>query len=157
MNKRSLSPVSLTDIISAETTSLNCEVQSWEEAVIIAGKLLHEGGYVEERYIPAMVQTVRELGPYIVITPNVALPHARPDDGAIKPGMSLVTLKTPVDFGNDANDPVKLVIAFATIDHDAHVAALSKLAEVLGNRQHIEQLIEAKTYSDVVKVLACYD
>lgn len=156
MNRKNLSPVKLSTIISADTTELNCEVRDWEEAVKISGELLFNAGYVEERYIPAMVNMVRELGPYIVITPGVALPHARPEDGALSPGMSLVTLNTPVNFGNEENDPVKLVIAFATIDHDAHVSALARLASLLGNTQDVQLIMQAKTYKDIEGVLSTY-
>ena len=51
-----------------------------------------KNGTIEERYIDGMIETVKNLGPYIVIAPGVALPHARPEDGVIEPSMSLVTL-----------------------------------------------------------------
>jgi mannitol/fructose-specific phosphotransferase system IIA component (Ntr-type) len=145
--------VSLKKMISQSTTALNVDVSHWEEAVTFAGNLLFKAGFVEERYIQAMINTVKDLGPYAVIVPGVALPHARPEDGAKVPCMSLVTLRTPVEFGNSANDPVKLVIAFATIDHDAHIVALSALAKILGDDNKLEKLKNASDFGTVAEVI----
>lgn len=145
--------ISLKKMISQSTTAFNVEVSNWEEAVFHAGKLLFKAGFVEERYIQAMIDTVKELGPYVVIVPGVALPHARPEDGAKVPCMSLITLKRPVEFGNSANDPVKLVVAFATIDHDAHIMALSALAKILGENDKLEKLKNANDYETVAEVI----
>lgn len=39
--------------------------------------------------IDAMIQKVESFGPFIHICPDVALPHARPEDGVNQLGMSL--------------------------------------------------------------------
>lgn len=142
----------LEKMITETTTSFLVEVENWEEAVLFAGELLVKSGFVEERYCLAMVDMIKDLGPYAVITPGVALPHARPEDGIIVPCMSLITLKTPVDFGSEANDPVKLVIAFAITDHNSHIAALSQLARVLEDAEKLEALKSAIDFLTVVKV-----
>ena len=41
-----------------------------------------------------------ELGPYIVITEHVALPHARPESGALEPAVGITVLKDSVEFGS---------------------------------------------------------
>lgn len=50
----------------------------------IGGELLEKSGAIEPRYIDAMINTVKEIGPYIVIAPGIAMPHARPEAGAKK-------------------------------------------------------------------------
>ena len=144
----------LIEMIYSDTILLDVEVKDWEEAVRVSGKLLVKTGFVEERYIDAMIDTVKSMGPYAVIAPGVALPHARPEDGVKKPCMSLVTLKTPVNFGNNGNDPVKLVVAFATIDKNAHVNALRRLARILGDPEKVEALKNAKDKKLVEKIIA---
>jgi mannitol/fructose-specific phosphotransferase system IIA component (Ntr-type) len=62
-------------------------VKDWVEAVKLSGSLLAVDGIVEERYINAMVEVIKELGPYAVIAPGVAIPHARPEDGAKEIGL----------------------------------------------------------------------
>lgn len=155
MNATPKSPLS--EMLNKKTIALNIEVKDWKEAVRISGNLLVKIGAVKESYIPAMIEMVLSFGSYIVIAPGVALPHARPEDGVIKPCMSLITLKTPVDFGNAHNDPVSLVIAFGTIDHDAHVKALSKLARIIGDRGKVEALINAESVEQVDEILFNHD
>ena len=152
MNKKNTNPLS--EMISARTIALNVVVKDWKEAVRVSGKLLFDSGSVEERYIEAMVEAVKELGPYIVIAPGVAMPHARPEDGVIEPCMSLITLKEPVNFGNEHNDPVKLVVSFGTIDHEAHVKALSKLARIIGDKQKLTSLFNADAVEQVEQIIA---
>lgn len=103
----------------------------WREAVLAAGVLLAELGIAEPRYGPAMVATAERLGPYIVIAPGLAMPHSRPEDGALRSGICLITLRDPVDFGNPANDPVRVVLGLAGADPDEHVTVLAELAPVL--------------------------
>lgn len=145
---------SLEKMISKKTIALNVEVKDWQEAVRVSGGLLVKNDFVEPRYIDAMIETTKTLGPYIVISPGVALPHARPEDGVKEPCMSLITLKTPVNFGNEHNDPVKLVIAFGTIDHNAHVKAISKLARIIGDEEKLNSLINAQEIDQVEKIVS---
>lgn len=72
----------LKNYINDQVVEVNVEVKNWEEAVRLGGKLLEEDGAVEHSYIDAMVDTVKNMGPYIVIAPGIAMPHARPEAGA---------------------------------------------------------------------------
>ena len=47
-----------------------------------------------------MIDVVRDMGPYIVLAPGLAMPHARPEMGAKQVGAALVTLEKPIDFGS---------------------------------------------------------
>lgn len=123
----------LKELLSEDLIELNVDVSNWEDAVKIGGGLLEKQGLVENRYVSAMIDTVKELGPYIVIAPGIAMPHARPESGVNKVGISIITLKNPVNFGNKENDPVKIVISLCAVDHDSHIEALSELVKLLQN------------------------
>ncbi|HUV16559.1 MAG TPA: PTS sugar transporter subunit IIA [Pelolinea sp.] len=136
-----------------ETTAFDIEVDSWEDAVEISGELLLSAGFVEYRYIQAMIDSVKAFGAYIVIAPGVALPHARPEDGVLVPCMSLVTLKEPLNFGNIANDPVKIVFSFGTTDNKTHIEALKSLARIIGDPKKLNFLKHAISYDSVKKII----
>lgn len=93
-----------------------------------ACQLLVDGGAVEPRYLSRCIEMVEEHGPYMVLAPGIALAHARPEDGAIRLGLSAVTLANPVEFGHPDNDPVDLVVCFASPDQEQHVGLLGALA-----------------------------
>ena len=53
----------LIEMIYSDTILLDVEVKDWEEAVRVSGELLVKTGFVEERYIDAMIDTVKSIGP----------------------------------------------------------------------------------------------
>lgn len=144
----------LSNLLSRKTISLNVEVDNWEEAVRTSGNLLIQAGSIKPAYVEAMIESVKTNGAYIVIAPGVAIPHASPSESVLEPCMSLVTLKNPVDFGNENNDPVKLVIAFGTVDNKAHVKALSKLARILGDQEKLDGLFNAEKPEEVEEIVS---
>ena len=139
--------------ISKEKVALRVRADGWEDAVRAAGRMLYECDAIEERYIEAMVETTKELGPYIVIAPGIAIPHARPEDGAKDVCFVALHLEPPVEFGNPDNDPVQLVIAFASPDPNAHVQMLAKLARVIGKDGFLDGVVKAETPEDMVSIL----
>jgi mannitol/fructose-specific phosphotransferase system IIA component (Ntr-type) len=139
--------------IAEENVALQVRVDGWEDAVREAGRMLLDCGAVEERYIEAMVETTKELGPYIVIAPGIAIPHARPEDGAKQVCFVALQLESPVIFGNPDNDPVHLVIAFSSPDPTAHVKMLSSLARVIGQEGFLEYATKAQKPDDLISIL----
>lgn len=144
---------SLPGMLTRETIALRVAVCCWQDAVRHAGRLLVNSGGVEPRYIGAMIDMVGEIGPYIVIAPGIALPHARPEDGVLQPCMSLLTLDPPVDFGNESNDPVDLVVAFGAPESAGHLEALRDLARLLEDEERLERLRSAVSVNEVLDVI----
>ncbi len=143
---------SLKELIPAERIALDVEASDWREAIRISGKYLVDTQIVEPRYIEAMIKTAEELGSYVVIAPQIALPHARPEDGVLDTGMSFVRLKTPTDFGHSDHDPVTLVFGLAAIDKHIHVRALQTLAKVLSNDHLVDKLLKARSVEEVYSI-----
>lgn len=140
-----------------EAIEVGVHASDWREAVLAAGDLLSRLGIAEPRYGPAMVATAERLGPYIVVAPGLAIPHSRPEDGALRSGLCLITLKEPVCFGNAANDPVRVVVAIASADANSHVEALAELAPVLQRIYQspggIDRLAAAPQREEALKIL----
>ncbi len=139
-------------MLKREAIVIDVLVSDWKEAVREIGEVLVKMNAVEPRYIDAMIKTVLEMGPYIVMAKGIALPHARPEDGAKKPALAIVKLKKPVEFGNPDNDPVEILIAFATPDNKSHVKALSQLAKILMEEKNIEKIKNARTSDEIYEV-----
>ncbi|NOQ39673.1 MAG: hypothetical protein GQ562_05080 [Anaerolineales bacterium] len=144
---------SLEVLLPIERIACDVPADSWEDAVREVGKLMVDTGVVENRYIEGMIATTRELGPYIVIAPGVAIPHSRPEDGVISTCLAFAKLRTPVNFGNKENDPVKILFALGALDHTQHVEALKQIAEILSDEKKFEQLLDAGTVETVSAIL----
>ena len=141
------------DVLTLDTVRARVDAKDWEEAVRTAGDLLYRRGVVEERYIDHMVQIVKEIGPYIVLIKGVALAHARPEDGAKAIGLSLVTLKKPICFGNKENDPVNLVFALSAVDNSSHLDLIREMALVFENEQELEQRANCETEEEMLTII----
>ena len=100
-----------------------------------------------------MIQGVKETGPYIVLTKHVALPHARPESGAIDSAIGIATLATPVEFGNKDNDPVKYLFCLSATDDTGHLNALAELAGLFENKAFFEMLDNAEDAKEVIEFL----
>jgi PTS system ascorbate-specific IIA component len=143
----------LTNYLTSDVVELQVEAADWETAVTTAGNLLVKTGKCTPGYIQAMIDAVHEMGPYMVLAPGLALAHARPEDGVLDMGISLITLKTPVEFGSEANDPVSLVLAFGGTDNKSHIGLLSALAQFLEEDARREQLANAPTFAAVSQII----
>ena len=139
--------------ISSSNIKLKCSAGDWQEAIRKGGELLVASGFATGRYVDAMVEAVREHGPYIVLTPGVAIPHARCESGAIGTGVSLITLKEPVDFLDSENNPVNIVICLAAADKTAHLDLLKDLSLLIGSEENVTLLKEANDVAEVLTLL----
>ncbi len=152
-NKKEVQELSLTDILNPGLIRAKVKCKDWKEAVKKSGKLLSAVGIVSENYIKSMIENIEQRGPYVVITPGVALVHAAPEMGVEKVGISLITLKKPVNFNHSQNDPVEIVVAFASPDKEQHVKALSNLIDKLYNNSLRDEMISTEDKQKVLDLL----
>jgi PTS system ascorbate-specific IIA component len=118
-----------------------------------SGNKLLENELIEPKYIDAMISSIENIGPYIVISQGVALPHARIQDGVKKSGMSFIRLKNPVKFGNKDNDPVDLIFAICTENKNSLNKALCELAKILDNKEKVNILRNSKNINQIISIL----
>lgn len=135
---------------------LNEHVDTWQEAILLAGEALTASGATKPEYAQEMVAAVAAHGPYIVIVPHIALAHSRPGPSVITDGLSWVSLAEPVAFGHQDNDPVSVVIGLASANHDTHIATMAALAALLGDTQRRSELLSAKSVGNLKTILAAY-
>ncbi len=143
----------MSEIVKKHMIQTHVEPKDWKEAAKLSGKLLLDNGYIEEGYINKMIETVESYGMYILVAPGVAFFHARPEHGAKKTGLSLITSYKGVEFGVEDKDPVKLMFAMSATDKNSHLDLLSGLSKVLQDSETIDRLAEAKTPEAVQEIL----
>lgn len=143
----------LSDLIRPGAIRLDEQVTDWEEAVRVSGHLLESTGVSGPEYTQAMVDSVHENGPYIVVAPGFAFAHARPSEAVHRTGMAWVRLATPIDFGHKSNDPVTLVVAMAATDSSTHQEAMASLAGLIGDPSTRADLDAASSPEEVYALL----
>jgi PTS system ascorbate-specific IIA component len=144
----------LNQALAEGSISVRATASSWKQAIELAGDALVKSQRTTPKYTEAMVQAFEELGPYMVIAPGIALAHARPSEAVLGTGLSLITLSEPVVFGSEANDPVRLVIGLAAVDHDSHIDLMAALSELLMDVMKVNMLLQAENMEQVRELLS---
>lgn len=143
----------LKELLPIEHIQCIPEAADWQQAIHEAAQPLLNEQAITENYIKAMIDALDEMGPYVVISPKVAIPHARPQDGVKKLGMALLQLQKSVSFSGNGTKPVNLVIVLAAVDGDTHLKALHELTKVLSNKHLKERLIAAESPNEIYRLL----
>lgn len=146
----------LKDVISKNMIELDYPARDWEDAVRQTGKLLLEEGCINQNYIESMVNTVKTMGSYIVISKGIALPHSRSGEGAHKIGICFLRLAEPVVFGHQENDPVDLLFGLSSTDNKSHLGALKDLVGFLTEESNIELLRRSRSVNEVYNYLSTF-
>lgn len=123
-------------------------VADWQEAVQLSARPLLNGGFIGSGYVQKILDEYENSGPYFVISPGIAIPHASPEDGVNKQGLSLLIVRKGVKFGCE-NDPVRIVVMLCATDRTSHVKMLSSLTEMLGDAETVVALSQATQASEV--------
>ena len=130
------------DVLIKEGIVLNQKSVSKEEAIQEAGKLLNKLGYVDETYIPLMLEREKIVTTYIGM--GLAIPHGTTHDDDIihKTGIVLIQYPDGIEFGEEK---AQLVIGIAGKGGE-HMEVLSKICLALEDETVLEKM---KTTDDV--------
>ena len=131
------------------TITLQESVESWPQALEICAKPLLDLKVIAPEYVTAIVEQHRTLGPYYVL----AMPHARPEEGAKGLGLSLLKLKQGVSFGAGEFDPVDVIIMLAAPDKHSHIEMISSLAELFSSDEDMAELHQANTLEEIKTII----
>ena len=133
---------------------LNGEAQDWKEAIKICTKKLVENNAIKQSYVDAIINSTEKNGPYYIIDENVAMPHARPEDGANQNAFALTVLKEPVTFPNDSRK-IQILISLAATSADIHVAsALPQIVAVFESKETTQKILDAKSKQEVIDIIS---
>ena len=133
---------------------LQAEAETWQDAVKIGVDMLVEAGVVEPRYYQAILDGVKQFGPYFVIAPGLAMPHGRPEEGVLKTGFALVTLKAPLVFNHEDNDPVDILITLAAVDANAHQeVGIMQVVNLFDDEANFDRLRACTTAQQVLDLI----
>lgn len=139
-------------IIDMDNIQINKKATDWENAIKIAGAPLVNCGSIKEEYITQMIDSVKTLGPYIVIMPYFALAHAAPSNSVIKSDISIATFSDGINF-NTENDPVKIVLCLACVDKTSHLSKMQRLATLLMDETMIDKICDCKDKQSLYDLL----
>lgn len=121
------------------------EAKDWRQAVEIAARPLITFGAAQPGYVAGIIDNTQNWGPYYLIAPGIALPHARPEQGANRNQVSITTLKTPVAFGHEECDPVWLLLCVSATDANAHILTIQRISQFIDSPGRLAAVRQAQT------------
>lgn len=134
------------------------EAPDWREAIRMSCESLEADGTVEADYKDQIISCVEKYGPYIVIMPDVAMPHCQEGArGVHKTTIGFMKLEKPVSFEEgDPEKDARLFFTLASCNSDQHLENMTKLSEVLMNEDVVKELLEAKGPEDLLRIQEKY-
>jgi len=127
------------------------DIFSWEESIRVAAQPLLEKGFITSKYIQDMIDNVNINGPYIVIVPGIAMPHARNEGGVIKTGVSFLKLKNPVLYPEEK--AVNILFVLAAKDSDGHLDLISDLSSMLMDEDIMSKFRNAENENEIIELI----
>lgn len=131
------------DLLDGKNVKILEEAKDWRDAIRKSVMPLEEEGFVKPEYKEAIISGVEKLGPYIVIAPLIALPHARPEQGVLKSQVAVTLFRNKVSFDKKDTE-VQLFVALAAADSDSHLNALMTISEILQDEEKVAQILQSE-------------
>ncbi|MCW6653130.1 PTS sugar transporter subunit IIA [Aerococcaceae bacterium NML210727] len=139
-------------LIENNSIRLGLNATTWQEAVELSIDPLIESGAVLPEYYDAVIASTEEYGPYYILMPGMAMPHARPEAGVQRDSFSLVTLTEPVTFSDGKE--VSVLIALAATSSQIHASvAIPQVVALLEIENAVSRLEQATTAEEVLAMI----
>lgn len=152
-NQKEVYKPMLSELLTKDMIQITEEQLEWEEAIRKASIPLLDQNNIQESYVEAMINNVKELGTYIHVGKGVGIPHARPENGVNKLGMSMLKLKRPTALLGKEEHQIDLIICLAAVDNEAHLKALAQLTKILGSASFINRLKETGSIDEMISII----
>ncbi|TYZ20348.1 PTS sugar transporter subunit IIA [Selenomonas ruminis] len=143
------------EFVESKHYSFHEGFDDWRDAVRAACAPLLADGTIEKEYPEIIIEKVEELGPYIVIAPDICIPHAERGRGVNGTAMCFMKTEKPVSF--DKSDPDKdarIFVVLAATDDEVHLNNLMALSETLSDEDIVAKVLAAKTPEDLLQIEA---
>ena len=136
-------------IIPEKYAQFNLVIDDWREAIKVASQPLVKSKKIKQAYISDMIRVVETLGNYMVFIPEIAFVHAPPEN-VIDNGVSLLTLKEPLDFGVKNKVTIKAIVVLANKEESK---SLVSLVNILMKGSNVDKFKSATKYEEIKKLV----
>lgn len=130
------------DLLDKKNVRIFEGAADWKDAIRKSVMPLEKEGYVKPEYKEAIISGVEKLGPYIIIAPSIALPHARPEQGVLKSQIAVTLFRNEVQFDKE-DSTAQLFVTLAAADSNSHLDALMAISELLQDEEKVGQILKS--------------
>jgi transcriptional antiterminator/mannitol/fructose-specific phosphotransferase system IIA component (Ntr-type) len=144
----------LSDLMNVNRIILKDHVDSWHQAIEMAAEPLLQKGIITNGYVDAMKDLYPTPSPHIVLGRNIAIPHASPEDGVNKVGMSLLKIQDGLTM--EDGEKFHFVAVIAAVDKNQHLNALLQLMKLAGADDSIHSMLDMNSAEEIYKMIKAY-
>lgn len=138
--------------LSEENVFILNEKLSWEQSVEKVGTCLINRGSINREYIDAINERLQEYGPYMFITPEIILAHAKPDNGVNRLDISMGVMKRDIIFSEEK--AAKIIFVLAAEDQEKHLKIIKDIRKIFSVKERINELQQLNTAREVITYIA---
>lgn len=148
----------LRDFIEQKHFKFAESASDWKDAIRISCETLEQDGTVESNYKEEIINCVEKYGPYIVIAPNIAMPHSQENTkGVNKTSISFTKFEKPVIFIDEGEEkPAQLFFTLASCDSEKHLKNMQNLMELLCNDELVADLEKVTSEEELISLADKY-
>lgn len=143
----------LKEIIEKNRYSFHKGFDNWEDAVKASCKPLIDEGAIEPEYADSIIASIKKFGPYIVIAPNICIPHAQEGKGVNETAVCFMRTEEPVHFSDDPEQDARLFFVLASTDNERHMQNLVSMVGLIEDQSIVEKLINSKSIEDLKEIV----
>lgn len=139
--------VGLKDLLTEESIVYYPGKVSWRKVITDLGERLYKNEIITNEYIETILEQMPTIPSYILLGNKIALPHASPEFGAKKLGISIAVLDHGI--ATDVGE-IKTIVLLSSIDKEEHINVLYELLN-LSMSPRLNEIEKSRTESEILK------
>lgn len=128
-------------------------IPRWRRALYNTSSILVERGSINDNYVECIIKRLIEAGPYMFVTDDLVLAHAKPENGVNHLDFSIGIAPEGILF--ECEKRARIVFCLAVEDQQKHIGILRDIRKVLAKTTQIDELVKAKTAYQVCEIIRC--
>lgn len=126
-------------------------MQDWERALYTTASPLIRRKSIDEQYVSCIIERLMEVGPYMFVTRDLILAHARPETGVKHVDLSIGIAPEGIAFAEGKT--ARVVFLLVVEDQQKHMGILRDIRKTLAKKAQIDELMEAKSAEEICEII----
>lgn len=141
----------LLDLLDSSLIQITDDKYFWQDSIRYAGRELLHREKIQKKYLETIISQTLYYGTYMFLNQNIMLAHAKPEDGVLHMGVQLTVFRQPVEFPNDHQ--AKIIIVLAAEDQEKHLKMLNDIFKIVSDTEICRQIAEQNFVEDILCLL----
>lgn len=126
-------------------------LQDWERALYTTAFPLIERKSIDENYVQCIIKRLVESGPYMFVTKDLVLAHARPENGVKHLDLAIGIAPEGVTFAEGKK--ARIIFLLVVEDQQKHMGILRDIRKALAKSPQIDVLAATEDAKEVCDIL----